>query len=458
MRRIVARFSFALIAFLGLLQTGFSRDYYLNSNIGADGSNGSKNSPWKTLEPLSRLVFNGGDKVFFAKGSRFTGGFMVKGSGTKSQPILFTTYGSGAAPVFTNPDYEALNGNVFQVHGNYITINGLHFAHTASCTYNEPVKAEEYWKNEELRTRIDKKVLLVGAVYQVEGASNLTVSGCEFEDCPIAVYINGQQNIVTGNNFHDCNRTLWDLLWGPIALVIANAYNEVSYNRCSNYKREGGTFGADGGFIELDSRYYGGPIHDVNVHHNYSTANEGFMEITNSGSHLNVLYNVSDDFQQFIFFWEGDSSRIENNTVIRTRPSNSSVNVVFTFKHNGFVVRNNIFVLTDSLQVFAGGAYDARNFNQLHENNIYHVAGKSSVDPVGKPLGKGEIIADPKLVNWKGHDFRLLPGSPAIDAGQQLGYKKDFEDKPVPAGAKPDIGAFEFRPSREKTKAQTATK
>lgn len=437
-----------LILILGILvsvgTSGFSRDYYVNSNSGGDANDGSQKAPWKTLKLISTTTFKPGDKVLFAKGSSFSGGFAVNNSGTSQQPITFTTYGSGAAPVFTNPDYNVLNGNVIQVHGKYIIIDDLHFANTASCTYSEPAKAEEYWKNEELRTRIDKKVLSVGAVYQVEQSSYLTIQHCEFEDCPIAVYINGQHNTITNNYFHDCNRILWDPLWGPIALVIANSYNEVSFNKCSNYKREGGTFGADGGFIEFDSRYYGGPIHHVNIHHNYSTGNEGFLEITNSGKHLNISYNVSDDYQQFIFFWAGDSSRIENNTVIRTKPANSSVNVVFTFKNSGYIVRNNIFVLADTVQVFAGGAYDARNFNQLHENNIYYVVDNSTSDPVGKPLGKGEIVADPKLVDWKNNNFHLQANSPAIDAGQSLGYRQDFDKKPVPAGKKPDIGAFEF--------------
>ncbi len=444
MKLNVGKVLLVLLMLLSICQFVFSKSYYLNSKIGSNANNGSKNASWKTLHQLNNLYLKAGDVVFFAKGSSFKGGFVVNSSGTAHQPITFTTYGTGAAPVFTNPDYNVLNGNVIQVHGNYIVIEGLHFANTASCTYNGPVKAEEYWKNEELRTRIDKKVLLVGAVYQIEKSNYLTIKDCEFEDCPIAVYINGQHNKITNNYFRDCNRFLWDPLWGPIALVIANSYNEVSFNKCSNYKREGGTFGADGGFVEFDSRYYGGSIHHVNIHHNYSTGNEGFIEITNSGSHLNISYNVSDDYQQFIFFWAGDSSRIENNTVIRTRPPNSSVNVVFTFKNSGYIVRNNIFVLGDSMQVFSGGAYDARNFEQLHENNIYYVAGNKTVDPVGKPLGNGEMVADPKLVDWKNNNFHLQEGSPAIDAGQHLGYKQDFDKKPVPTGKKPDIGAFEF--------------
>jgi len=35
-------------------------------------------------------------------------------------------------------------------------------------------------------------------------------------------------------------------------------------------------------------------------------------------------------------------------------------------------------------------------------------------------------------------------GSPAIDAGLNLGYQTDFDNLPVPSGPSPDLGAFEY--------------
>ena len=445
MKLRLCKISCLLAFFFFICQVGYAKQYYLNSKAGSDKNTGSEASPWRTLRRLEKLSFTAGDSILFARGTSYAGGFVVQGSGIAGKPITITAYGIGGAPEFTNPAYKNLNGNVIQVWADHVVVDGLRFVNVANCSLEETVKAEEYWKNEGLRTRIDKQVLFVGAVFQNSEASYLTVKNCDFDNCPIAVNITGRHNLITRNNFHDCNRVLWEPLWGPLAVVIANAYNEVSYNKCTNYIYEGGTFGADGGFIELDSRYYGGPIHDVKIHHNYSEGNEGFLEVTNSGSLLDITYNVSNDYQNFIFFWAGDSSRVENNTVIRTKPANSSVNVVFTFKNSGYIIRNNIFVLANGLKVFAGGAYDAKNFEQLHENNLYHVIDDSYSDPVGQPMGTGEQTAPPNFVNFKSNDFRLKPNSPAVDAGQNLGYSKDFNDFSVPFGRKVDIGAHEYQ-------------
>lgn len=41
-------------------------------------------------------------------------------------------------------------------------------------------------------------------------------------------------------------------------------------------------------------------------------------------------------------------------------------------------------------------------------------------------------------------DFHLQPGSPAIDAGTDVGLTSDYEGRPVPNGSAPDIGAYEY--------------
>ena len=44
------------------------------------------------------------------------------------------------------------------------------------------------------------------------------------------------------------------------------------------------------------------------------------------------------------------------------------------------------------------------------------------------------------------HDYRLRPGSPAIDAGTETDSKADIVGTSVPQGKAADIGAYEFVP------------
>lgn len=408
--------------------------YFIDSKTGKDANNGTSTSaPWKSIDKLSGLSLKAGDSVKFASGSSFTGGCTIESSGSDEHPIVITRYGQGDQPVFSNPDYSLLKGNVFQVKGSHITIDGLHFEKCA----NSPSK-------------VDKDILSVGAVYGVTGSDFLTVKNCLFVDCPIGVYVNGQHALITKNTLRDCNRFLSEPDWGPIGIVIGNAFNEVSYNSCTNYVKVGGNFGADGGFIELDDRYFGNKVHDVQIHHNRSVANQGFVEIESkvTGDSLNIFYNFSDDYQQFVFFWGGNHSKVDNNTVIRTRPpNNGSVNTVFTMRNSNFILRNNIFVVANKVQVLKTAPYDVGNYgNVVHQNNLYYSADGSVADPLGKPLGNGEKIGDPNFVNREGNSrYQLSLGSPAIGAGLFLGYKVDIGGTPLPAETLPDMGAFQHK-------------
>ncbi len=189
------------------------------------------------------------------------------------------------------------------------------------------------------------------------------------------------------------------------------------------------------------------PKENISIHHNYSVDNEGFLEIIGGDiKKVHVHHNISEDFQDFIFFWGGTDCLVENNTVLCTKPKNSRVHVVFSFDtDSSVVIRNNIFVLANGLQVFAGDSvYEANHYDQYHYNNIYYCIDGSVRDPVAKPLGKSEKIVDPLFFDFDNRDLHLSPGSPAIDAGVKVDTQSDFEGNEVPCGKAPDIGAYEY--------------
>ncbi len=88
------------------------RAYYLNSN-GDDSNEGTEASPWKTLAKISQTPLIPGDQIYFNKGDRFDGHFVVNGSGTLTEPITISSYGGGAQPILTG-EVGSENGGDYQ--------------------------------------------------------------------------------------------------------------------------------------------------------------------------------------------------------------------------------------------------------------------------------------------------------------------------------------------------------
>jgi hypothetical protein len=135
----------------------------------------------------------------------------------------------------------------------------------------------------------------------------------------------------------------------------------------------------------------------------------------------------------------------------------------------GIKLRNNIFyddghayiVATSSMAGFSAD-YDL----------LYRVGGPGNVvslnaGPADNPRGDEHDLAslqagtgleahgvygdplfgvDPKTIDSDPTGFAPNASSPAVDHGADAGYLTDFLGKPLPAGAAPDIGAFERQP------------
>ena len=230
-----------LFIFLFTLQAN-ATTYYVNSRSGNDDNTGAtKEAAWKSLKNLSRK-FLPGDNVLFARGSSYTGGFVLTSSGTATKPIVFSSYsvesdvilktprkelapifekyGAGPAPSFTNPDWNVLNGNIFRVEGSYIVIDGLYFHDNT----NPPSSDHK-----------NKNVQKLGAVYLALGTHHNVVKNCEFFHTPVGIKVKGTHNLISRNYLHDATEMMAHS-WGPIAIMIVSGQNEISFNRISRLK------------------------------------------------------------------------------------------------------------------------------------------------------------------------------------------------------------------------------
>jgi len=392
-------------------------NYYVDSVNGSDGNAGtSPSQAWKSLAPVNSRTFQPGDVINFARGSTFSGGLVINSSGTSGNPITFQAYGNGNKPIFTNSGQYSRS---VQINGSWIVVKDL------------------------LLRDANEFGVRIG-----ENATNNVVRDCEMTNVGIGVGIYGQRNLVTANYFHDLKMVVntqgGDDDYGAYAIGIYNSNNEVSYNRAERCKAPSYDYGADGGFVEFYNNVSG-----ANIHHNWAQDNNGFIEVGGgSATDTVVAYNVavnngslavmhiSGNFQATV-----SNFRFENNTIVETAVGSNTYDIldfIGTPPANAVTVRNNIFYV-NQFQVVSNTPSFA------HDHNLYYFM--QSHTQLGAPLGPGEKIADPLFVNLAGGDYHLRAGSPAIDAGVDLGYRQDCAGQPVPQGSAPDLGAYEYSSS-----------
>ena len=409
---------------------------YVNSATGVDTNSGdSPGRAWKTLEKAKTLGLQAGDTLYFACGSLFTGGIEITASGLPEHPIVLTSYGSGEAPKFTNPDLFILNGNAIRLSGSYLVVEKLYFFDCAAAKGNDS-SYTDVWD--------------VGAVRIMLGANHCVVKNCEFSNCPKGIQSTGEYALITKNYLHSANtRPLSFPGWGPIAIHMGNSHQEVSYNTIKDYYYVGGEFGADGGAMELDDGR--NPKKDIYIHHNYTCSNMGFLEVSwfadiakTETYDLRIAYNVSDDYQDFVMLWAPTHETfIENNTIFRRKQiKNAIVPAVFLCDYGGVTIQNNLILVDSLTQVYTGkGEHD-------HTHNLYS-SSDNSLPNIGVKLHPTELYnTDPRFSKKKNaeSDYTLQRKSPAIDKGMDLKgkYPFDFNGLPVPKGKGTDIGAFEY--------------
>ena len=104
-------------------------------------------------------------------------------------------------------------------------------------------------------------------------------------------------------------------------------------------------------------------------------------------------------------------------------------------------LRNNIFAALPG-QSYVSGSAQRHSAMFMGNANLFFGAGAGP-----RPLASGPRT-DPGFANAKAGDFRLLPGSAAIDSGANTALGTDIDGVRRPQGSRIDIGAYEFAGSR----------
>jgi hypothetical protein len=400
------------------------KDYYVDSQNGSDANPGnSPDLPWRTLAQITRVGPQPGDVIHLKRGSRWTSSLDIYRSGTSEYPIRYTDYGEGDLPTISRAMDHTTYPRGILVDADWIILENLRVTEIAA-----------------------------EGIALLEKAEHNIVRHCEISQVGIGIAVYGDHNEIADNDIHDLrmvrNTRGGDDDYGAIGILLSASDNQVVGNRMTNCRAPSYDYGVDGGAIEL----YGN-VSQVRIDHNWAEHCAGFLEAGGDDqagrtiSAIRVTYNVLVDNSRVLHFNLGNSRYaatiqgfvLDHNTILESTPWETAINFVGgELSGNQLILRNNILVgfsqLARKLDLTGG---EAPSTGFLHAHNLYQGLGPHV------PLGDGEWQGDPRFVDPVSHDFRLLPDSPALDAGLDLGYPLDFDQQPVPIGPGPDLGAYE---------------
>jgi len=385
------------------------------------------------LAKVNSSTFVAGDVVALDRGETFTGSAKVSNSGTSTNPITFTAYGSGSQPILTNPG----GWFMLQLDGAYQVVNNLKFYDGAVFDNSDGLGIS------------GAKYVQSGAVDITDNATNATVKNSVFSNVGIGVKAYGASPTITHNTFQDLQIAYngtdsgSPASYGAVGVSLDNSGGKVSYNDFINCRSTNSPYGADGGAVEIEGFTH--TKDNISIDHNYSRGTQGFLEVTETSSaNVSVVENVSDDNQQFIAFDTTTTPSgyvAANNTIVRR--NNSFTGYLFdiyyyrvtgpTPQDSWLTVRNNVF---ETPYQVAFGTY-----NWPHDHNLYY----GGTNPAGVALGVSDIISDPRFVNYSTGDLRLTVQSPAVDNGTTAGASTDLDGHSTGVGLGVDIGAFEYQ-------------
>ncbi len=400
---------------------------------------------------------NPGDRLLLRRGCSWVGPLRVPWEGSAEWPVVIGAYGEGALPAIRDSSL-----NHVDVTGSFLVIEQLQ-------AYTSPgvVPVDERCANQPVGWR-------TGFTLQ-HGARNVTIRHSLAYGNTAGIHVTRgarhnrllhnelRDNVVMSVNTNDGGADDSGA-WG---LLLNGSDNVVAHNR----------FGGNNAWCSYDFGQEGASIEVFEaqrnlIHHNVSINDTTFSELGSSDSHLSDSHLSEDNTfaynvyvsnlpnSEFLVtrgvrspFGPTPGTRAFHNTVYLTHPDESQGVVCYDGCGPDMLeLRNNV------IWAEWKGIYVDAPIAESH-NLFWNSTGKPTLQffGAGNAMSGTSRVADPRFVNAAVHDFRLTPGSPAIDAarapdagcapeaGQACvpAFEADVTGVPLPQGAY-DIGAHEL--------------
>ena len=456
--------------------------YYIDAEDGKKNNDGtSETKAFKSADQLEDLILEPGDQILFKRGQIHYGKLEIKESGTANAPIIISAYGTGELPVFKSEDgsYDKSDMNtIFLNRADYVHILNLNlqggntavmlsnsdFFKIAGCRIGERSNSglratAEYTEGDgsdfgEMHHCLVYSGLSgnlgdlqsTDGIQLMDGASNWHVHHNEFKAWAHSavtikqIYsLEENNNNLIEHNYIECKdidymRAL-DMTGGD-HLVEGNVFsrNIVRNQTVTSHVHGNNNTVAYNLFLGVQQSSASSQpwAFDFHVFNNQVGGEERKSLVCyNNYLYNNLVYNYNGGTGvRIIKSMDGSDHYVHDCYVINNMFINTAQVVEMDDEPTNIVFENNLAFNSGSTPSF------------LYQSSTYDLSGFEGLNGSNGFVIQNNLAADPLFVNSATEDFTLHSGSPAIDAGKNVGLTTDYAGKLI--SANPDIGAFEF--------------
>jgi len=418
--------------------------YYVDINTGSDINNGSQAKPWRTIQKAAntmpagslvvvlsgdyeeRVTVNNSNLTFLAQGDVLMQGFSIQADHVTVSGFTITSLTDN---VPTGIGIDVLDASNCTIEKNRFFFNTWGGLRLRESTNHCVVRNNVFFRNTLYAAEIK------GQDHLIEGndvSHTIQYNPCSASTAPWldsdAFRFHGSGHIFRGNYIHD-------MPFGPAGYDhtacsienladLDNDYVFDSHTDCFQ------TYGGDE-VAGHDTIFEGNRCELPTAAEWNDGAAKAFQ---GSGDTNNLIFRNNLVVADLLSWFEGSCRNLSfvYNTFIGSGHLHSQ-GLQFEDCSGPVVIKNNVFFRQDN---GIGHIWPVNTPVEAGYNCIYREHGSPS-----RPPDPGDIWdIDPRL----GSNYHLLPDSPCIDAGLDLGLTSDFDGNSRPQGYGFDIGAFEL--------------